>query len=80
MQIFEKIMTSLGPVVGGIVALLFGAQAMFVFGALLLLVAVSAVIFHTRASQSSSENYLETLQLEGSLATLLSSNWSGEPT
>lgn len=45
MQIFEKAMTSLGPVLGGTVALFFGPQAMFVFGALLLLLAALPLFF-----------------------------------
>ncbi len=45
MQIFERIMTSLGPVIGGVVALFFGPSAMFGFGALLLLLAALPLFF-----------------------------------
>lgn len=45
MQVFERIMTSLGPLAGGAVALFFGPQAMFVFASALLLVAALPLFF-----------------------------------
>lgn len=45
MQIFERVVTSLGPLVGGIVALFFGPQAMLVFAAGLLLIAALPLFF-----------------------------------
>jgi MFS family permease len=36
MQMFERVMTSLAPLMGGVVALFFGPQAMLIFGAVLL--------------------------------------------
>lgn len=45
MQIFERIVTSLGPLLGGIVALFFGPQAMLVFASVLLLVAALPLFF-----------------------------------
>lgn len=45
MQILEKIVTSLGPVLGGVIAFFFGPPAMFVFGAFLLLIAAIPLFF-----------------------------------
>lgn len=45
MQIFERIVTSLGPLLGGIVALFFGPQVMLVFASGLLLVAALPLFF-----------------------------------
>ncbi len=38
MQIIERAVLALGPLLGGLIALLFGAQAMFVFGAILMII------------------------------------------
>ncbi len=45
MQIFERIVTSLGPLLGGVIALFFGPQIMFVFASVLLLIAALPLFF-----------------------------------
>lgn len=45
MQIIERIMIGLGPLVGGLVALAFGAQAMIVFGSFLMILAATPLFF-----------------------------------
>lgn len=45
MQIFERIVTSLGPLLGGIIALFFGPQVMFGFASFLLLVSALPLFF-----------------------------------
>ena len=45
MQIVERIVTSLGPLLGGVVALFFGPQAMFIFASFLLLLSALPLFF-----------------------------------
>lgn len=45
MQVFERIVTALGPLLGGIVALFFGPKAMFIFASILLLIAAMPLFF-----------------------------------
>lgn len=45
MQIIEKTMIGLGPIVGGVIAYFFGPQALFVFGAFLLLLSAVPLFF-----------------------------------
>lgn len=45
MQIVERAMVGLGPLVGGLIALYFGPQAMMLFGALLMLIAALPLFF-----------------------------------